>query len=74
MAEWLRAVDSSSVFFLISRVLVRVPVIALVSLSKTLNHCCFVLRMGRNAVGLVCCVLHIKEPSVLKGVWPGGFY
>ena len=31
-----------------------------VRLSKTLNHCCFVLRMGRKAVGLVCCVKHVK--------------
>ena len=35
---------------------------ALVSLSKTLNHNCFVLRMGRKAAGLVCCVMHVKEP------------
>ena len=41
------------------------PVAALVSLSKTLNHNCFVLRMGRKAVGPVCCVIHVKEPSTL---------
>ena len=40
---------------------VRFPVAALVSLSKTLNHNCFVLRMGRKAVGPVCCVMHVKE-------------
>ena len=34
-------------------------------LSKTLNHNCFVLRMARKAVGPVCCVMHIKEPSTL---------
>ena len=44
---------------------VRIPawvVAALVSLSKTLNHNCFILRMGRKAVGLVCCVMHVKKP------------
>ena len=45
-------------------------VVTLVSWSKTLNHCktinhCFVLRMGRKAVGPMCCVKHIKEPSAL---------
>ena len=46
---------------------VRVPVVGSspshdtrVSVSKTLNHC-FVLWMGRKAVGPVCCVMHIKE-------------
>ena len=48
-----------------SRVWVRVPVVTLVSLSKTLNHNCFVLRMGRKAVGPVCCVMHVKEPRTL---------
>ena len=52
------------------------PVTALVSLSKTLNHNCFVLRMGRKAVGPVCCVIHVhvKEPRTLivkeKGLAP----
>ena len=50
------------------------PVAALVSLSKTLNHNCFVLRMGRKAVGSVCCVMHVKEPRTLivkeKGLAP----
>ena len=41
------------------------PVTALVSLSKTLNHNCFVLQMGRKAVGPVCCVMHVKEPRTL---------
>ena len=41
------------------------PVAALVSLSKTLNHNCFVLRMGRKAVGPMCCVMHVKEPRTL---------
>ena len=44
-----------------SRMWVRIPVVTLVSLSKTLNHNCFVLRMGRKAVGPVCCVMHVKE-------------
>ena len=38
-----------------------VPSAALVSLSKTLNHNCSVLRMGREAVGPVCCVMHVKR-------------
>ena len=50
------------------------PVAALVSLSKTLNHNCFLLRMGRKAVGPVCCVMHVKEPRTLivkeKGLAP----
>ncbi len=37
----------------------------LVSLSKTLNLCFCVLRMGRKAVGPVCCVMLVKEPSAL---------
>ena len=41
------------------------PVAALVSLSKTLNHNCFILQMGRKAVGPVCCVMHVKEPKTL---------
>ena len=45
------------------------PVAALVSswalLSETLNHNCFVLRMGRKAAGPVCCVMHVKEPRTL---------
>ena len=36
------------------------PVETLVSLSKT-----FILRMGRKAVGPVCCVMHAKEPRTL---------
>ena len=47
---------------------------ALVSLSKTLNHNCFVLRMGHKAVGAVCCVMHVKGPRTLivkeKGLTP----
>ena len=50
------------------------PVTALVSLSKTLNHNCFVHRMRRQAVGPVCCVMHVKEPRTLivkeKGLAP----
>ena len=62
MAEWSRALDSSSG---VVRMWVRIPawpVAALVSLSKTLNHNCFVLRMGRKAVGPMCCVMHVEEP------------
>ena len=29
-------------------------------LSKTLNHNCFVRRMGRKAVGPVCCIMHVN--------------
>ena len=47
---------------------------ALVSLSKTLNRNCFILWMGRKAVGPVCCVMHVKEPRTLivkeKGLAP----
>ena len=50
------------------------PVAALVSLSKTLHHNCFVLRIGRKAVCPVCCVIHVKEPRTLivkeKGLAP----
>ena len=38
--------------------------VTLVSLSKTFNHC-FVLRMEHKAVGPMCCVTHVKEPSAL---------
>ena len=48
-----------------TRMWVRFPVVALVSLSKTLNHNCFVLRMGRKAVGPMYYVMHVKEPSAL---------
>ena len=61
MAERSSALDSSSG---VVRMWVRIP--ALVSLSKTLNHNCFVLRMGRKAVGPVRCVMHVKEPRTLK--------
>ena len=54
------------------------PVTALVSLSKTLNHNCFALRMGRKGVGPVCCVMHVKEPRTLivkeKGGLPRCFW
>ena len=62
MAERSRALDSSSG---VARMWVRIPAAALVSLSKTLNHNCFVLRMGRKAVGPVCCVMRVKEPRTL---------
>ena len=46
-----------------------------IHICKTLNHNCFVLRMGRTkAVGLVCCVMHVKEARTLivkeKGLAP----
>ena len=75
MAERSSAFDSSSG---VARMWVRIPawpVAALVSLSKTLNHNCFVIRMGRKAVGPVCCVMQVKEPRTLivkeKGACPG---
>ena len=68
------ALDSSSD---VVRMWVRIlawPVAVLVSLSKTLNHNCFALRMGRKAVGPVCCVMHVKEPRTFivkeKGLAP----
>ena len=74
MAEQSSALDSSSG---VARMWVRIPawpVAAFVSLSKTLNHNCFVFRMGRKAVGPVCCVMHVKEPRTLivkeKGLAP----
>ena len=74
VAERSSALDSSSG---VARMWVRIPawpVAALVSLSKTLNHNCFVLQMGRKAVGPVCCVMHVKEPRTLivkeKGLAP----
>ena len=65
VAERSSALDSSSG---VVRMWVRITarlVAALMSLSKTLNHNCFVLRMGRKAVGPVRCVMHVKEPSTL---------
>ena len=74
VAERSSALDSSSG---VVRMWVRIPawpVEMLVSLSKTLNHNCFVLRMGRKAVGPVCCAMHVKEPRTLivkeKGLAP----
>ena len=74
VAERSSALDASSG---VVRMWVRIPdwpVAALVSLSKTLNHNCFALRMGRKAVGPVCCVMHVKEPRTLivkeKGLAP----
>ena len=63
------ALDSSSG---IVGMWVRIPawprVAVLVSLSKTLNHNCFVLRMGRKAAGPVCCVMHVKEKGLVPSV------
>ena len=47
------------------------PAVTPVSLSKSLNHC-FVLWMGRKAVGPMCCVTHVKEPSSLIKKEKGG--
>ena len=69
VAERSTALDSSSG---VVRMWVRIPawpVAAHVSLSKTLNHNCSVLQMGRKAVGPVCCVMHIKEPRTLIPVF-----
>ena len=68
MAERSSALDSSSG---VVRMWVQIPawlVAALVSLSKTMNHNCFILWMGRKAVGPVCCVMHVKEPRTQKGL------
>ena len=65
MVERSSALDSSSG---VVRMWVRIPAwpfAALVSLSKTLNRNCFVLRMGCKAVGPVCCVMHVKEPRTI---------
>ena len=74
MAERSSALGSS---FGVARMWVRIPawpVLALVSLSKILNHNCIVLRRGCKAVGPVCCVMHVKEPRTLivkeKGLAP----
>ena len=73
MAERSSALDSSSDVVIMWVRIPAWPVAALVSLSKTLNLNCFVLRMGRK-VGPVCCVMHVKEPRTLivkeKGLVP----
>ena len=64
VAERSSALGSSSG---VVRMWVRIPawlIAALVSLSKTLNHNCFVLRMGRKAVGPVCCEREGACPGV----------
>ena len=75
VAERSGALDSSSGVVSMWVRILACPVAALVSLSKTLNHNCFVLRMGRKAVGPVCYVMHVKEPRTLnvkeKGACPG---
>ena len=46
----------------------------LVSLSKTLNHNCFVLRMGRKAVGPVLCNARKRTQDTYRereGTCPG---
>ena len=68
MAERSSALDSSSGVVRMWVWIPACPVTALVSLSKTLNHNCFVLRMGRKAIDPVCCVMHVKEPRTCPGV------
>ena len=74
VAEWSSALDSSSGVVRMWVWIPAWPVAALVSLSKTLNHNCFALRVGRKAVGPVCCAMHVKEPRTLivkeKGLAP----
>ena len=67
LSQWSVVAERSSALGSKSRCCQNVPVRipAPVSLSKTLNHNCFVLRMGRKAVGPVCCVMHVKEPRTL---------
>ena len=74
MAKRSTALDPSSG---VVRMWVRIPawpVAVLVSLGKTLNQNCFVLRMGRKAVGPECCVMHVKKTRTLivkeKGLAP----
>ena len=70
VAERLRAPNSNS-FVPISRVWVRNPSHdTCVKLSKTLQQC-FVLWMGRKAVGPICCVTNVKWPSALIEKWRG---
>ena len=75
VAERSSALGSSSG---VVRMWVRIlawTVAALVSLSKTLNRNCFVLRMGRKVVGPMCCVMYVREPRKPivkeKGACPG---
>ena len=75
LPNWLSsALDSSSGVVRMWVWIPAWPVAVLVSLSKTLNHNCFVLRIGRKAVGPVCCVMHVKETRTLivkeKGLAP----
>ena len=57
------ALDSSSD---VVRMWVRIPawpVAALVVHQQDTTTIALVLCMGREAVGPVCCVMHVKEPS-----------
>ena len=64
MVERLRAQNSNSGVSDQQNMGLNPSVVTLVSLSKTLNHCC-ILRMGRKTVGPMCCVTHVKEHSAL---------
>ena len=58
MADWSSALDSDSG---VSAVWVRVLVLTLMSVSKTIKHYCFVLWMGRKDVCPVCNEMSVKE-------------
>lgn len=78
LGVFLKQNRTQATVFVISREWVRVPASTRVSLSKTPDHDCFVLRMGRKAVGPVCCTTHVNEPRNTyrekKGVCPGVFW
>ena len=62
MAERSCALDSSSS---VVRMWVQIPCLASRGTCVLEQDNCFVLRMGRKAVGPVCCVMHVKEPRTL---------
>ncbi len=64
MIIWAQEEMQALVFLISCECGFKVLVVTLVS-SKTLNQYCCVLRMGREAVDPVCCVMHVKEPSAL---------
>ncbi len=65
MSEWIRAPDSSSGVSDQQSVGSSPGRDTCVLKKDSLNHYCYVLRMGCKAVGPVCCVMHVKEPSTL---------
>ena len=58
IADWLlspnRLTETNITFF-----------IFILNFGRICRHNCFVLRMGRKAVGPVCCVMYVKEPRSL---------